>query len=115
MNQVETGFEQFFTGIFDSLLLFLVIPLSIPTFIGYHLLVLKRYRNALISLSISFIIGMVYLVWIGPLATAVIIAYITVFYILLIGPFWLLEKGINWYEKKYIYDKYMKKRKSDDQ
>jgi len=46
----------------------------------------------------------------------VIFLYITAFYILLVGPFKLLDMIIQWYEKKYIYDKYsefLKKKKSE--
>jgi len=114
INQIDTGLTDFFDVITDSLLLFLVIPLSIPTFMGLHLAVLKRYRQAVISLSISLLIGLAYLIWIGPFPTFVIYSLIAVFYILMIGPFWLLEKIINWYEKKYIYDKYMKKGRNNN-
>ena len=93
-------------GILDSLLLFLVIPFSIPTFLGYHFLVQKRNRSAAISFAFSFIIAIIYIIWIGFLGALIIFAYISLFYLLVMGPFWLLDKAIKWYEKKYIYDKY---------
>jgi len=106
MIESQTGFELFKQGIFDSLLLFLVIPFSIPTFIGYHLLVLKRIKPAIISFAGSFLIGVVYLFLVGLLPTLIIFAYVSLFYFLIFVPFWILEKIIAWYDKKFIYDKY---------
>ena len=106
MIETQSGFELFKQGIFDSLLLFMVIPFSIPTFIGYHLLVLKRVKPALICFGFSLLIAIAYVFMVGFLPTLVIFAYISAFYFLIYGPFWLLEKIIAWYEKKFIYDKY---------
>ena len=106
MIETQSGFELFKQGIFDSLLLFMVIPFSIPTFIGYHLLALKRVKPALISFGFSLLIAIVYLIMVGFLPTLIIFTYISAFYFLITIPFWLIEKIIAWYEKKYIYDKY---------
>jgi len=109
MIESQTGFDLFKRGIFDSLLLFMVIPFSIPTFIGYHLLILKRTKAAIISFAFSLLIGIVYLLMAGLLPTLIIFAYVSLFYFIIFVPFWLLDKIIAWYEKKFIYDKYHRK------
>jgi hypothetical protein len=108
MEGMSSDFDIFARGILDSLLLFLVIPFSIPTFIGYHFLTLKRNKHAGIAFIFSFLIALVYIAWIGFLAILVIFFYISVFYLLVMGPFWLLDKLIKWYENKYVYEKYKK-------
>lgn len=106
MDGMDKVVDIMATGILDSLLLFLVIPFSIPTFLGYHFLVQKRNRHAGIAFAFSFVIALIYIAWIGFFATFVIFFYISFFYLLVMGPFWLMDRGIRWYEKKYIYDKY---------
>ncbi len=108
MEGMSSDFDIFARGILDSLLLFLVIPFSIPTFIGYHFLALKRKKHAGVAFIFSFLIALVYIAWIGFLPTLIIFFYISVFYLLVMGPFWLLDKIIKWYENKYVYEKYRK-------
>ena len=116
MDIFTQGFQYFGQGIFDSFLLFMVIPFSIPTFIGYHLLLIGKRKKAIWAFSFSALISLIYIFLAGILATLVIFLYITAFYILLVGPFRLLDAIIQWYEKKYIYDKYsefLKKKKTE--
>ena len=116
MDIFSQGFQYFGQGIFDSFLLFMVIPFSIPTFIGYHLILIGKRKKAIWAFAVSALIAIIYIVLTGVFATFVIFLYITCFYILLVGPFRLLDMIIQWYEKKYIYDKYsefLKKKKSE--
>lgn len=106
MDGMDRVVDVLGTGVLDALLLFLVIPFSIPTFLGYHFLSMKRNRTAAVCFGFSFLIAIAYIAWIGFLPTLLIFAYISFFYLLVMGPFWLLDKIIRWYEKKYIYDKY---------
>jgi len=108
METIFDGLGLLGGGIFDFFLLFMVILFSIPTFIGYHLLTLKRIRAGLISLSISLVLAIVYSIMTSVVVTLLVLAYISAFYILIVGPFWLLEKIINWYERKFIYERYQK-------
>ena len=116
MEIFSQGFQYFGQGIFDSFLLFMVIPFSIPIFLGYHLLLTGRGDKAFWAFCASAIIALAYIVLIGFIATFVIFLYITAFYILLVGPFRALDIVIQWYEKKYIYEKYsefLKNKKSE--
>jgi hypothetical protein len=116
MDIFTQGFQYFGQAIFDSFLLFMVIPFSIPTFLGYHLLLIGKRKKAIWAFAVAGLIALMYIVLAGIFATLVIFLYITAFYILLVGPFKLLDIIIQWYEKKYIYDKYsefLKKKKSE--
>jgi len=109
MDGMRVGFEYFGRGMLDGLILFMVIPLSIPVFLGLHFLSAGQRFKALICGSISLLITLVYIYIAGIRAALFVLLYIAIFYFLLVMPFWLMDAAIKWHDKKYIYDKYLKK------